>query len=105
MTFAELVNLVKNTLLANQPLKAADLQSPSINQVAGDVLLNGLIRLDISQEKDPFKEDRPNNRVVVRGKGIDAPFAGLESELQFYFVEGETALTYRAHCNRSPRWT
>jgi len=102
MTFQELVDLVKNTLLKNQPLKTADLQSPSIDQLASDVLPNNLIRLDISQEKNPFEEDPKNNRVVVRGKGIDLPFAGLESELQFYFVNGETALTWRATAN--PGW-
>jgi hypothetical protein len=96
MTFDELVDLVKNTLLKNQPLNVADLQSPSITQVASDALPNNLIRLDVSQEKDPFEEDAKNNRVVVRGKGIDPPFAGLESELQFYFVNGVTALTWSA---------
>ena len=96
MTFQELVELVKNTLLKNQPLKAADLQSPSIDLVASEVLPNNLIRLDISQEKNPFEEDPKNNRVVVRGKGIDLPFAGLESELQFYFINNETALTWSA---------
>lgn len=94
MTFEELVELVKNTLLKNQPLKAADLQSPSINQVASDVFPNNLIRLDVSQEKNAFEEDAKNSRVIVRGKGIDLPFAGLESELQFYFINSETALTW-----------
>jgi hypothetical protein len=96
MNYEELLDLVKKTLRKNDPLKTADLKSPSIDQVSSDVLPESLIRLDISNERNPYEEDPKNQRVVVRGKGMDLPFSGLESELQFYFIDGETALTWSA---------
>lgn len=103
MNYNELVDLVKKTLLKNEPLKTADLQSPTIDAVSNDVLPNNLIRLDISKEKTPYEEDPKNKRIVVRGSGIDSPFSGLACELQFYFVDGETALTWSARGNDG--WT
>jgi hypothetical protein len=96
MNYQELTELVKKTLLKHEPLKAVDLQSPSIDQVAGDVLPENSIRLDVSEEQNPYEADPENNRVIVRGKGVDLPFLGLDSEIQFFFVNGETALTWSA---------
>ena len=99
MNYEGLVDLVKKTLLKNEPLKTVDLNSPSIDQVSRDVLPGNLIRLDVSKEKNPYEEDRENNRIIVRGKGIDSPFLGLDSVIEFYFVNVETALTWSATGN------
>lgn len=103
MEFGALAQLVKDSLAKNLPLDIAKLQSTSITQISNDVFPGNLIRLDVSQSKDPYEEDPKNQRVIVRGKGVDLPFTGLDSEIQFYLVGNEAALTWTATGNA--QWT
>ena len=103
MEFDALAQLVKDSLPQNQPLDTAKLESSSITQISNDVFPENCIRLDVSQARNPYEEDAENNRVIVRGKGVDLPFQGLDSEVQFYLHGNEAALTWTATGNSE--WT
>ena len=103
MDFATLAQLVKNSLAQNLPLDTSKLESASITKISNDVFPKNLIRLDVSQSQDPYEEDPKNQRVIVRGKGLDLPFQGLDSEIQFYLHGNEAALSWTATANAN--WT
>src|SRR5215217_1256639 len=103
MEFGALAQLIKDSLAKNLPLDTGKLQSTYITQISNDVFPGNLIRVDVSQAKNPYEEDPKNQRVIVRGKGVDLPFTGLDSEIQFYLVGDEAALTWTATGNA--QWT
>ena len=103
MEFDALAQLVKDSLPQNQPLDTAKLESSFITQISNDVFPENCIRLDVSQARNPYEKDAENNRVIVRGKGVDLPFQGLDSEVQFYLHGNEAALTWTATGNSE--WT
>jgi len=103
MDFGVLAQLVKGSLAQNLPLDTSKLQSHSITQISNDVFPQNLIHIDISQTKDSYEEDPKTQRVIVRGKGVDLPFKGLDSEIQFYLIGDQAALTWTATADA--KWT
>ncbi len=103
MDFGALAQLVKSSLAQNLPLDTSKLESSSITQISNDVFPQNLIHIDISQTKDSYEEDPKTQRVIVRGKGVDLPFKGLDSEIQFYLIGDQAALTWTA--TGDAKWT
>ena len=103
MDFGALAQLIKSSLGQNLPLDTSKLQSPSITQISNDVFPQNLIHIDITQTKDSYEEDPKTQRVIVRGKGVDLPFKGLDSEIQFYLIGDQAALTWTATADA--KWT
>lgn len=103
MDFGALAQLIKSSLAQNLPLDTSKLRSTSITQISNDVFPQNLIHLDISQTKNAYEEDPKTQRVIVRGKGVDLPFKGLDSEIQFYLIGDQAALTWTA--TGDAKWT
>jgi hypothetical protein len=69
-------------------LTTAELGSSFINQISDDCFPNNAIRLTEASIEEPAE----SSRIIVRGKGVDLPFKGMDAEISFYLAGDDAAL-------------
>lgn len=78
----------------------AELRSDALDALSRDSFPQQTLRVSAAQ---PLLDAPPGDKVVVRGVGVDRPFAGMPVEIQFYLTGTAATLRLLAHPGQS--WT
>jgi Family of unknown function (DUF6603) len=93
MDIAQLKDIVRRALQQKTfNLATAELKSRTVQRIAEDNLPGLIFRLSEAEEINSGN----SNRIALQGIGVNYPFLGMASRLEFWVVDGEAAFSLEA---------